>query len=111
MHDVTEGGLITALHEVAAASGLGVAVEEDSVPLLPETAEVCNILALHPLGLLASGALLITLPPAGVPKLLHDLERAGINAWEIGQMLPAGRRPGTFYTRGGGSTFAGISPG
>lgn len=88
MHDVTEGGLITALHEVAMASGLGVAVEEDSVPLLPETAEVCNILALHPLGLLASGALLITLPPTRVPQLLHDLERAGINAWEIGQMLP-----------------------
>ena len=28
MHDVTEGGLITALHEVASASGLGVAIEE-----------------------------------------------------------------------------------
>ena len=88
MHDATEGGLVTALHEVASASGLGVAVEEDSVPVLPETAQVCNALALHALGLLASGALVITLPPSEVPKLLGSLERAGIDAWEIGQMLP-----------------------
>lgn len=88
MHDVTEGGLITALHEVAAASELGLAIEEDSVPLLPETAEVCNALGLHALGLLASGALVITLPAPLVPKLLHTLERTGVDAWEIGQMLP-----------------------
>ena len=89
MHDVTEGGLITALHEVASASGLGLAIEEDSVPVLPETIEVCNALGLHPMGLLASGALVMTLPAPEVPKLLHSLERAGINAWEIGQVLPA----------------------
>jgi hydrogenase maturation factor len=88
MHDATEGGLITALHEVAAASGLGLAIEEDSVPVLPETAEACTALGLDPLGLLASGALVMTLPAAQVPRLLHSLEQAGINAWEIGQMLP-----------------------
>ena len=89
MHDVTEGGLITALHEVASASGLGLAIEEDSVPVLPETAEVCNALELHPLGLLASGALVVTLPAPMAPKLLHSLERSGIDAWEIGQMISA----------------------
>ncbi len=87
MHDVTEGGLITALHEVAAASGLGIAIEEDSVPVLPETAEVCNALDLDPLGLLASGSLLLMLPASQAPGLLHSLEREGVNAWEIGQML------------------------
>ncbi len=101
MHDATEGGLITALHEVASASGLGVAVEEDSVPVLPETIEVCNALALHPMGLLASGALLITLPAPRVPKLLRSLEAEGITAWEIGQMLPAGEGR-VLFTRAGG---------
>ena len=89
LHDITEGGLITALHEVASASGLGIAIEEDSVPVLPETAELCNALEVHALGLLASGSLVATLPAAEVPRLLHDLERAGIDGWEIGQMLPA----------------------
>ena len=87
MHDVTEGGLITGLREVAAASGLGLAIEEDSVPVLPATREVCQALDLDPLGLLASGALLITLPSGDVPSLLSALEKKGIDGWEIGMML------------------------
>ncbi|MCI0811327.1 MAG: hypothetical protein J4O11_10890, partial [Chloroflexi bacterium] len=87
MHDVTEGGLITGLREVAAASGLGLAIEEDSVPVLPATMEVCQAIGLDPLGLLASGALLITLPPSDVPSLLSALEKKGIDGWEIGMML------------------------
>ena len=89
LHDVTEGGLFTGLREVAAASGLGLAIEEDSVPLLPETVQVCEALGLDPMGLLASGALLITLPPEDVPGLLSALEKAGVDAWEIGRMLAA----------------------
>ena len=88
MHDITEGGLFAALHEVAAASGLGIAVEEDSVPVLPETTEVCNALGLHPMGLLGSGAMLVTLHPQYTPGLLTALELTGISAWEIGQILP-----------------------
>ena len=87
MHDVTEGGLITGLREVAAASGLGVAIEEGSVPVLPATSQVCQALGLDPLGLLASGSLLITLPPSDVPSLLAALEKKGIDGWEIGMML------------------------
>ena len=52
MHDVTEGGLITGLREIAAASGLGLAIEEGSVPILESTAAVCQALDLDPLGLL-----------------------------------------------------------
>ncbi len=89
MHDVTEGGLITALHEISQASGLGLAIEEGSVPVLPETEITCNALELDPLGILGSGALLIALPAPNAPGLLRELERAGVDAWEIGQMLPA----------------------
>ena len=87
MHDPTEGGLATALRELATASGLGLAVEEGSIPVLPETQEICQALGLDPLGLLASGALLLTLPAVDVPILLRALERRGITGWEIGQML------------------------
>ena len=89
MHDVTEGGLVTGLREVAKASGLGLAIEESSVPILSECQEVCEALGLDPLGLLASGALLITLPTANVPGLLTSLEGEGINGFEIGTMIEA----------------------
>lgn len=87
LHDVTEGGIATGLREVAAASGLGVAVEEDSIPVLPECREICTALGLNPLGLLASGAMLVTLPALDVPRLLSALESEGIDAYEIGQIL------------------------
>ena len=87
MHDVTEGGLITGLREIAAASGLGLAIEEGSVPILESTAAVCQALDLDPLGLLASGALLITLPSSDVPSLIFSLEKGGIDCWEIGIMM------------------------
>ncbi len=89
LHDPTEGGLATGLREVALASGLGVAVEEGSIPVLPECQDICRALQLDPLGLLASGALLITLPASDVPSLLAGLEKEGIIGWEIGQMIAA----------------------
>jgi hydrogenase expression/formation protein HypE len=87
LHDPSEGGLMTGLREVARASGLGLAVEEGSIPVLPECQAICQALGLDPLGLLASGALLITLPSRDVPALLVALEQEGISGWEIGQMI------------------------
>ena len=87
LHDPTEGGLATAISEVAHASGLGAAIEEGSVPILPECINVCSVLDINPLGLLASGALLITLHSSEVPPLLSALAQEGITGWEIGQMI------------------------
>lgn len=87
MHDVTEGGLITAIREITAASNLGVVLEAESVPLLPECAAICEALSIDPLGLIGSGALVATMPAAAVPSALRALDRAGVSGWEIGQML------------------------
>ena len=48
---------------------------------------MCEALGLDPLGLLASGALVATLPAGEVPALLKALEEQDIDGWEIGQML------------------------
>ena len=37
--------------------------------------------------MLASGALIITLSPSEVPSLLTELEKNGIDGWEIGVMM------------------------
>ena len=86
LHDPTEGGLATGLWEVARAAGVGLAVEEGSVPVLRQCDQICEALGLKPLGLLASGALLITLPPEDVPRLMSALEGEGIDAFEIGRV-------------------------
>lgn len=63
LHDPTEGGVATAIHEIAAASRLGVEVDGASIPVLPETIAICDHFGINPLGLLSSGALLVAAPP------------------------------------------------
>jgi hydrogenase maturation factor len=83
MHDVTEGGLATALEELAVACGHGLVVEPARVPVYPETQRVCAALGLDPLGLIGSGSLLIVCRPEAVAALLTALDVEGVAATEI----------------------------
>jgi hydrogenase maturation factor len=88
MHDPTEGGLATALWEVAEAAGVGLRVEAERVPVLPEGRALCAEFGLDPLGTIASGALLVALGPADAGVLLHALAREGIDGAFIGRVVP-----------------------
>lgn len=94
MHDPTEGGVATGLHELAEAAGAGVHVEYEAIPFFPETLELCGQYALDPLGIIASGSLLLTVDPAETSTLLSAFAARQIQASVIGRMLPAseGRR-------------------
>lgn len=89
MHDPTEGGLATGLREIAQAAQVGIIVEEDKIPVLAECRAICDKLALNPLGLLASGALIITLPSSETPKVLQELRESKIDATLIGKVVAA----------------------
>jgi len=89
MHDPTEGGVATGLSEIASAAGVGILVEENKIPVLPECKAICGRLNLNPLGLLASGALIITLPHSESSRLLESLHQAEINASIIGKVVEA----------------------
>ena len=64
LHDPTEGGLATGVRELALAADCGATVEREAVPVLPETEAIAGALDLDPLGMLASGSLLIAAAPA-----------------------------------------------
>jgi len=89
MHDPTEGGLSTGLVEIASAARVGILVEESKIPILTECKAICNSLNLNPLGLLASGALIITLPCSESTKLVGILQQIGIDASIIGKVVEA----------------------
>jgi len=86
MHDITEGGLATALRELAAACGHGIIVHRERVPLLPETRRLCALLGVDPLGLIASGSLLVCCRPQETAALLRTLADEGIAATAIGEV-------------------------
>ncbi len=87
MHDPTEGGIATGLWELAEAAGVGLMVNEDVLPILPETRAFCERLGLDPLGLIASGALLLALAPDDAETIVGALEEAEIEATTIGWVV------------------------
>lgn len=94
MHDPTEGGVATGLHELAEAAGVGLEVMAEELPFLPETVALCQHFGLNPLGVIASGALLLAADPRFSGQILATLAEAGIKASRIGRVLPPeqGRR-------------------
>ena len=88
MHDPTEGGLATGLSELARAADVGLIVEEDSIPVFPEGQTLCRHYGLDPLGLIASGSLLIAVNPRDTEKVLVALNNNGVPARKIGKIMP-----------------------
>ena len=86
LHDPTEGGLASAVRELATVSGAGVEIEAEAVPILAETRAVADALGIDPLGMLASGSLLIATRPEGVPRIARDVEAAGIPITVVGRL-------------------------
>ena len=98
LHDPTEGGLATGVRELALAAGCGAAVDRDAVPVLPETAAIAAALQLDPLGMLASGSLLIAAEAATVDDLVAACGAIGVQATRIGEVTD---RNGRFTLRAG----------
>ncbi|MFA4945298.1 MAG: AIR synthase related protein [Lentisphaeria bacterium] len=86
MHDPTEGGLATGLRELAAASHAGLEIRADALLIRPETIQACHIAGCHPLGLLSSGCLLLTLPETVAPRALLLFRDYGFPAAVIGRL-------------------------
>ncbi len=88
MHDPTEGGLATGLFELVAPAGLGLRVVREHIPVFPETETICRALALDPMKLLASGALLIAVAPDRADSVLTSIEATAVPVVVIGEVRP-----------------------
>lgn len=89
MHDPTEGGVATGLWELALASGIGLQVDGASIPVFDETRQLCDALGLDPLGVIASGALLIAVSEEDVDAVCVALAAAGIPTAVIARAVPS----------------------
>jgi hydrogenase expression/formation protein HypE len=89
MHDPTEGGLAAGLFELVAPAGLGLRIVRQHIPIFPETEAVCQTLRLDPLRLIASGALLIAVAPAGLDPVVSAIRGVGVPVTVIGEVRPS----------------------
>ncbi len=94
LKDPTRGGLSSALHEMAEKSGVGIIVDEPSVPLRDEVRAVGELLGIDPLVSANEGKAVLGLRPEVAPAVL-DAVRAhplGRNAAIVGECVS--ERPG-----------------
>ena len=86
MHDPTEGGVVTALWELAEACKHTIEVDLKKIPVSSLSLKVCSVFDLDPLGTIASGALLITAAASSVSNIVTSLSSKSIPAAVIGQV-------------------------
>lgn len=87
MHDPTEGGVATAIHELAYATKLGAVIWEKKLIVSEETKQLCAEFHLDSLGVISSGALLIAAAPTKTKEILLALSEQHISCEVIGQLL------------------------
>jgi hydrogenase expression/formation protein HypE len=86
MHDITEGGLANGLYELSMAAGVKIVVEKDHIPVYAESQILCEAFDLNPLGVIGSGALLITASPPRAERILETVQEQGITMTRIGHI-------------------------
>jgi hydrogenase expression/formation protein HypE len=84
MHDITEGGVLGALWEMALASGVGFKVYREKMPVSKVTQKICCKLGIDVLKLISSGSMLIT--SRNGEELVKKLALKGIEAAIIGNI-------------------------
>jgi hydrogenase expression/formation protein HypE len=89
MRDPTRGGLSSALNELAAASKVGVKIDERAIPTKPEVRAACEMLGLDPLYVANEGKLIGVVPPNDADCLVAAMRQhpLGQQACVIGEVV------------------------
>ncbi len=85
MHDVTEGGLVGALHEMASGAGCQFAVDRECVPTDPDVEALCETLGMDAWRATSSGSLLLAVDPDSTAAVVETLTAHGTTTARIGQ--------------------------
>ena len=87
MHDATEGGVLAGLAEVAAASGTGLRIDLDAIPIRPEVQAVCHHVGIDPYTSISEGTLIATVVADRADAFLAALAAGGIEAAAVGEVV------------------------
>jgi hydrogenase expression/formation protein HypE len=94
MRDPTRGGLAATLNEIAHQSGVGIRIEEDTLPIRPQVAAACELLGLDPLFVANEGKLVAFVAPEAADDLLAAMRAhpLGRDAARIGHVVADNHR-------------------
>ncbi len=86
MHDVTEGGVLGAINELAIASSCGFTLIEEALPISEEVSLVAHCFEIDPFVSIGSGAMIMTVTNGAEEKLINKLNEEGIRATRVGHL-------------------------
>ena len=89
MHDATECGVLGGVFEIAQASGKGIMIHKDKIPVSPEAGAVCKLFDIDPYTSISEGTLVLTVRPGKTDELVRVFSQAGIESAVIGEILPS----------------------
>jgi len=113
LRDPTRGGLSSALNEIAVRSGVGIELEEATIPVRDEVQGACEMLGLDPLYVANEGKLVAIVDSASADALLEAMQRhpLGRDARIIGKVTGAHPAMVTLRTRLGTSRIVDLLSG
>ncbi|MEQ9437917.1 MAG: AIR synthase family protein [Cyclobacteriaceae bacterium] len=85
MHDVTEGGVLGAISEMAGASNCGFLVHHDQLPVSPTVQAVAKVFKIDPLYCVGAGSMIMAVKESCASRLKAYLEAHMIEATVVGQ--------------------------
>lgn len=85
MHDVTEGGVLGAIYEMAVASGNGLMIDNDLLPVDDVAREICSLFNIDPRYCIGAGAMIIAVKKQWAQNVLHRLKANNIPATIVGE--------------------------
>lgn len=86
MHDVTEGGVLGAIDEMAHASGCGFRVNSDELPVGDAQKAIMDFFEADHRFCVGAGAMIMAVKKGMEEKLIHHLQESSIKAAIIGEM-------------------------
>jgi len=89
MHDATECGVWGGLVEIAQASGAGMVIEKEAIPVQDAVAKICALFEIDPYSSISEGTLLLTCRPHKAAEVLRRLGDKGIAASAAGEIVAA----------------------
>ena len=87
MHDVTRGGLLETLLEIAYLSEVGIEIEFSHLPIPPIVSRFARAFRFDPLRMISSGTLAVTVPPERVDDVSHALKQLGTVFAFVGRVV------------------------
>jgi len=87
MHDPTEGGISTAIYEMAERCNVGFLIYADKLKFYKPVLKLAKYFGISPLNLISSGCILAILPEAEVLKLTNFLKKRKIKYSIIGKVI------------------------